>query len=349
MARWVSGALRTLAWSFGPMILRTIDYSDEKMQVQQIVSDMAVTPASTLGVADDQFYKDVMAKFFSDAAAIRKVIKSKRRGYIAHPMLLSMALLTGEQALAMNQAHINALPDYLAQAEEATASPFAGRRVSLITDSDIITDTSISNMIVGGFTGSPDPTHLAGFSRVRQEASDFTSHVVRSQDDLDRALIESRDADIVLILGHGYPGNMDIGGGPIADRIHLLPRGVLRPGAILVFISCSFGEGDTWIRFADHVMGDEGVAVASPNVLSFHQSIDTSTPEGTEASNRLLAMQGVSTGLSIVTLPMTNPLHHLANLALFVQTDTSTHGDGMTPGIRLHNVATGETVYLPAH
>ncbi len=350
-------------WGLGPFLLRLIPHWFQLHSVKKLVQEIHEHLFSRsdlqgiFGIENDKFLQSIEAQYFQDEKQLRTAIRAHRKNLIAIPLAVSMlGIFNPINLYAMSSHTIYPNAEFIADTQTASHTPFAGRNVVFISERSLISDALGAPGLVRDLTGEVDVAHVRNIQNIQSQAASFRSHVVGSIAELNAALESSRDTDVVIIMAHGKPGTFAIGPDQtlINEHIEELSPHVLRDGAVLIYLSCGFGDrraswtvaerDETWVAIARRIMGRSGYAIASTNAISFGLEIPAKY-EG--AQNDRLRVQVMTLASGVISLIRDATTAPFGTISVILDDADRVYVDSEQPGLRIYDVAMDSVTYMP--
>lgn len=264
-------------WTLGPFAFRALPDGLDYLKAKIFGARLGVIARRTSlwkGIENDAFLQRVLREHFGSKKVIRQRVASHMSGNIMRPALLSILLFylgmhpTEEAFEVIDPPYL----DYIYGSNIADFSDisFRGKKVALIVDYEILStwDTAFG-MLHRDINSFKNHMHVwaPGVSSIQAE-------FVSSTRQLAQAIESQRDADLIVIMAHGRPGEFVISEEYISEHLDVFKgRRRLKAGANLIFFSCSFGDtylsenyekNETWVKISRMLLnGGKAVAATS--------------------------------------------------------------------------------------
>lgn len=381
-------------WSSAPFFWRGAGIrTDRRMVVARadaLRERLRQSGPAELELPDDEFFARSLEAALGDPSRVATSVQDHRRGFWLRPArwhLYTMAL--GFLTLAFPGAPTDLLPaevigarlspayrqlDYFADLQARTGKRFEDLRIFYIADRRLLPGAMpIGAQTLGRLaSGDVDPSLLIDNDGLRAGAGRFDSRMVGSIEELDRALWEARDADVVFIEGHGAPGGLYLNnsafGENVVDQIPRITAPRLKPGAMVVYVSCSFGDrglenpgpavarepvvredasqrgvrDEGWIRLSRRILGPDGIAVASASTIQFRPFAVPRDAETRQVVGQLVRAHLVSAAADIASHGTLGPWTEILGELGYQQ---HVFGKGRV-GLRVYDRRSGTVTYF---
>lgn len=312
-----------------------------------------------VGVESSPFIDQVLERMYPpDLMPLLRRQEHTFIGKLFRPLGLSAALFVAgihpldHARTYLSQVPVYPLDAYLQDVEHATGMDLAQQRIHLVVDAQFFHQ----GMAPGHreMLKTDDPTDASKeLSHLRSTAVSYRQTRVKSRDELLQAVRTSAPDEVVVILAHGQPGFFALGGDysrpdvPNREHVagHRLPEGFDSAVANrVIFISCLFadeGANPAWVKVADALMAEDGVAAASNTIIVTQVEYD---PGKVQQANLAQSLNDALGDLERTMLQFTGA-YHLHLLGNFLPQKLQQPKE---PGVWVYDAAKKELRFMPA-
>ncbi len=368
----IGGALRSFLrdylWSAGPFAFRMIPALLARKRIKAMPAELERQISAnegllaSWGIPKDEFFDKVWQEHFSDASVLQARVKVSQRGTLMGPLSILVSLkllgvLTGVHLHPTDAIGNRLSPSYdhssyLADSQRFAGLNLQGKRVAYIADRSLVTSgiPFLGNTSLGSSVA--DPTNLRMVDAYRRPSRSFQGHLVGNVSELNAAIDASRDADIVIFNFHGSPGNFSLNHRFLKDFLPEVNPHRLKPGAFIVFLSCSVADRyslfttadpqqEPWIQFSERVLSGSGTAVASTNDISYQAVVAGHDARAIRNQGTMMLTSTLAFSVTLASLAIMEPLPS-GSMALI----NSMRVYGREAGLRVYDAQTGRVQHF---